>query len=358
MDDDKIKSLQISGNSSLKSAINKLNETAEGILFVIDHEERLIGCVTDGDIRRGIIGGLGLEGPVKSVMKRDYSSIKNEEPNRITLARNMMLKEKIEQIPVLDRKGRLVEVVLWIDVLDAKATRKSMKTNAVVIMAGGKGTRMDPFTRILPKALIPVGEKPAIEIIMERFYRYGFNHFIYTLNHKKEYLKLFLKDISSPYDVSWVEEESFLDTAGSLALLKDKLTETFFVSNCDSLLDVDFSSVLRWHQEQEAALSIIGCYNEIRIPFGILKIKNGQLGSIHEKPVKDVIVNTGVYVMEPSVLEYIPEGSPMDMSTLIDVVKGRQKVSVYPTHGSWLDLGQWDEYQTSIRAVARDNIDE
>jgi NDP-sugar pyrophosphorylase family protein len=215
-------------------------------------------------------------------------------------------------------------------------------------MAGGKGSRLDPFTRVLPKPLIPVGNKPIIEAIMERFARCGFNRFLYTLNYKKEYLKLFLKEASLPYTMEWVEEDDFLGTAGSLSLLKDKLTETFFVTNCDSLLDVDFEAVLRWHREHGAAITIIGCHNEFRIPFGVLEMSRGKLTKLIEKPVHDVMINTGVYIMEPQVISYLSDRKQTDFDELLKLLPKKDKVTVYPVYEGWLDIGQWEEYRKSL----------
>jgi len=146
-----------------------------------------------------------------------------------------------------------------------------------------------------------------------------------------------------------VEEDSFLGTAGSLILMKDRLKETFFVANCDSLLDVDFGQVLRWHREHKASLTVIGCHSEIKIPFGVLKISDGRVNKIAEKPTHDVIINTGIYVMEPRVLAYMNPGREMDMNTLIDIVSEKEKVSVYPIYNGWVDIGQLEDYKKFLK---------
>jgi NDP-sugar pyrophosphorylase family protein len=264
-----------------------------------------------------------------------------------------MIENKIGQIPVLNDRGIIVDVILWTDVLEEKEHLKlrELHSNKVVIMAGGKGTRLDPFTKVLPKPLIPVGNKPIIELIMERFYQYGFHNFIYTLNYRKEYIKLFLKESNFPYTIDWVEETDFLGTAGGLTLLKNKVADTFFVTNCDSLLEVDLEKVLKWHKEQKVAITIIGCYNEIKIPFGVLEIYGGKLQKITEKPVHDILINTGVYVMEPHIISYIPENEPIDMNALIDLAFKKEKISVYPIYKGWLDIGQWEEYKNAVEKL-------
>ena len=361
MNDDKLKSLLIGPQTTIKQAMHRLNETAEKILFVADQDRNLLGTVTDGDIRRGIINDRGFHDPVETIMRRNYIFVSSAEDDLQNHVKKKMLESGIEQIPVLDTRNRIVDVVLWTDLLEKKTVEASSARhpNQVVIMAGGKGTRMDPFTRILPKPLIPIGDKPIIELIMEKFSHHGFHRFQYTLNYKKEFIKAFLRENQYPYEIGWVEEPDFLGTAGSLALLRDKLTEPFFITNCDSLLvDINFSDILDWHREQQAAITIIGCHNEYKIPFGVLEISDGRLERISEKPVHDVIINTGVYVMEPRVLSLIKDGDKIDMNVLIDAVIKKDKVTVFPIYGNWLDIGQWEEYNKTVKhlKIEVDNV--
>lgn len=353
MDKTKLKALLVQHNITIKQAMQKLEETAEKILFVVNKDSVLLGTVTDGDIRRGIINGLKFSDSVENVMYRDFITLKHNTPEIENHAKKLMLQKKIEHIPVLDEKGKIIEVILWIDILGEKNQLKprQLRQNQVIIMAGGKGARLDPFTKILPKPLIPIGNKPVIELIMEKFYQYGFYKFLYTLNYKKEYLKLFLRENNFPYTIDWIEEKDFLGTAGSLSLLKGKVSDSFFVANCDSILNIDLEQVLSWHKEHSASMTIVGCHNEIKIPFGVLQLKNGRLEKISEKPVHDVIINTGVYVMEPHVISYIPEGKCMDMNELIDRVVEREKIAVYPISDGWFDIGQWAEYKNTIKIL-------
>jgi len=337
-------------NISIKEAIQKLNETGEKILFVVSEDNRLLGTVTDGDLRRGIVSGIGFSDKAERIMREDFIAISDETPKLDQVAKKIMIEKKIEQIPIIDSNGVIGDIILWVDILGKMkpVTTPKINSNSVLIMAGGKGTRLDPFTRILPKPLIPIGNKPVIELIMEKFYKYGFDKFIYSLNYKKEFVKAFLKENNFPYSIDWIEEESFLGTAGSISLLKDKVQESFFVTNCDTLLDVNFMDILEWHKEHNASITIIGSHNEVKIPFGVLEMSNGQLGKILEKPVHDLVINTGVYVMEPHVLSYITEGMQIDMNQLIETVARKEKISVYPIYNGWLDIGQWEGYKKGI----------
>jgi len=349
MDKAKLSTLLIPQETTIKQAIQKLNETAEKILFVVDAQNKLLGTITDGDIRRGILKGFGFAESIRSIMHANFFSVKasrNKRKNEDN-AQNLMIEKKITQIPLLDKEQRIIDVILWTDVLEEKISskREHLYANPVVIMAGGKGTRLDPFTRIFPKPLIPIGNKAVIELIMENFYKYGFHRFIYTLNYRKEYIKLFLKEYSFPYGIEFVEESDFLGTAGSLSLLEGMIQDTFFVNNCDSLVNVNFEKLLKWHQKNKAAVTILGCHNELTIPFGVLQLHDGKLDKILEKPVHDTIINTGIYVVEPHVISYIPKGRHMDMNTLLNAVAKKEKVSVYPITTGWFDIGHWEEYQ-------------
>ncbi len=292
------------------------------------------------------------------VMNSRFTAVKEGTPNLKQYIKALMVENKIEQIPVIDNKNIIVDVFLWTDILGkGKGTKpKKVFENPVVVMAGGKGTRMDPFTRILPKPLIPIGNKPVIELIMESFYKYGFHRFIYSLNYKKEYIKLFLREAKLPYKIDWIEEDDYYGTAGSLFLLRDNVKETFFVTNCDSLLSIDYGDVLRWHRSNNASITIVGCHNEIKIPFGVLHLSNGVLEGIIEKPVHDTIINTGVYVMEPDVLRHPGKRTHMDMNELIEEVSKEQKVVVYPIYGGWIDIGQWEEYKKSVEQFGGLNL--
>ena len=354
MEKTRLESLLVFIDTSIKEAMHKLTESGEKILFVVDMNKRLLGTITDGDIRRGIINGKAFIDGVVNVMNKVFTAAADNNPNILEFAKQAMLKRKIEQIPVLDNKGRIVDLILWSDILDEKTNiiKPELKPNQVVIMAGGKGTRLDPFTKIFPKPLIPLGNKTVIELIMERFYKYGFHKFIYTLNYKKEYIKLFLSEIDLPYSIEWVEEPDYLGTAGSLALLKEKVEKTFFVVNCDTLLDTDFGDILAWHEEHKASITVVGCYNEFKIPFGVLELYNGKLKKILEKPVHDVIINTGAYVMEPHILSYLPVGKSVDMNELIGGICNKEKISVFPISSGWFDIGQWKEYSKSLKILS------
>lgn len=353
MKKNKIKSLLTRPNTTIRQAVQKLNDTGERILFVVDNGDHLIGTVTDGDIRRGIVNGFKFSDSVEKIIQKNFVSVKNRMPSKEDYVRKLMLQTLIERVPVIDDNKVIIDVIRWADILkdDSSGENKKAHTNPIVIMAGGKGKRLDPFTRIFPKPLIPIGDRPVIELIMERFYKFGFYKFIYILNHKKEYLKLYLKENKYPYDIKLIEEKDTMGTAGGLSLLRDKIKEPFFLANCDSLLDVDFEELLNWHMEHKALMTIVGAHSEVKIPFGVLELSNGKLKSVSEKPAHDVIVNTGVYVMDPKILSYLPDDTQINMDKLINLIVRKDKITVFPIYSGWFDVGQWKEYRKTVEKL-------
>jgi dTDP-glucose pyrophosphorylase len=353
MDKTLLQKIIISPDKNLKHCIEKMNETGHKILFVAEEGGRLIGTLTDGDIRRALMSGVQFTDVCALVMHKEYIALQHTTPMIVEKCKQIMIEKIIEYIPILDDKGVIIDVLRWCDVFGESHGIKSTKMfgNRIVVMAGGKGTRLGPFTKIFPKPLIPVGNKPVIELIMDKFHACGFSNFTFTLNYKKEYIIAYLKENSFPYRCDWIEEPDFLGTAGSLSLLRDKIHETFFVTNCDTILDIDFAEVLQWHKERHAAVTIIGCYNEVKIPFGVLETSNTLLQKMNEKPVHGFIINTGVYLMEPHILSYIPRDTAFDMNHLLDAIVQKEIISVFTLYSGWYDVGQLEEYRNVINRL-------
>jgi len=218
-------------------------------------------------------------------------------------------------------------------------------------MAGGSGTRLDPFTRILPKPLIPIGDKPVIEILIERFAKYGSRCFYISLNYKSRIVKAFFEDYVKEYNISFIDEEKPLGTAGSLKLLAGKIKTTFIVSNCDILVQEDYNKIVEFHREGQYMLTIVGSVQHHVVPYGVCKTDiGGGLVDFEEKPKYDFLVNTGMYVLDPGVLKYIPPGKEFDMTELIhDLVQKGKKIGVFPvSEKSWIDIGQWEQYKKAV----------
>ena len=359
MEKTKLDALLISADTAIKPVMQKLNITGGKIVFVTDENRKLLGTVTDGDIRRGITNGLNFTAAVKEIMKTKFISINKNSPDIHKKAKELMQEHKIEYVPIVNGKGEITDVISWADYFDSESLSQeavNFLQNPVIIMAGGKGTRLDPFTKILPKPLIPLGDKPIIEHIMGRFQKRGFNKFKIIINYKKEMIKIYFSDNNLRYDIEFTEEKDYYGTSGGLFLLKSKLTDTFFVTNCDTILEGDYMDFLNWHKEKNNLLTIIGSHREILVPYGVLNMSNSSLVSINEKPKIDLFINTGTYIFEPEVLDFISENEYVDMDKLIERVKGRHndKIGVYPHWGGWFDTGQWGEYRDSLKQFGED----
>ncbi len=327
-----------------------MDEIGEKILFVVSQENILMGSVTDGDIRRFILKSGDLNKPIEKVMNR--TPIVMKEGYSQEEARNAMLSMLVEYLPVIDRNGKICDVIRWSEIFSHLIKKHPLISLPVVIMAGGKGSRLSPFTKILPKSLIPLGEKPIIEHIIDRFVDYGCNDFYITINYKGNMIKSYFNDFDYSYSLNFIEEQNYLGTAGSLYLMKDQIHSTFFVSNCDILIDADYSDILAFHRANGNKITLIASLKHYKIPYGICKItQGGKLVSLTEKPEYEFLVNTGFYVMEPSVFSSIPENSEYNMNDLIaKCVNNSETIGTYPiSEKSWVDTGQMEELDEALK---------
>lgn len=350
--DERYRKVLIRPNVCIREALKQMNESALQVLIVVDEENRIAGIVTDGDIRRSILRNISFEEPIEHIMSKNPITL--EFPAKEAKALELMKKYSIKHIPIINEKQEVVDIILWSDFLNNGKVKFPLQNIPVVIMAGGKGTRLDPFTKILPKPLIPVGDKPIIEIIMERFSKYGFNKFIISLNYKGEMIKTYFSENQMGYYIEYIEEKEFLGTAGGLTLIEDKLQDTFLVSNCDIITDANFDALLSYHKENRNKATILAIIRNVKIPYGVLKMQNADLEEITEKPDYHFIVNSGVYVLESDIIDLIPKNQSVDMPDLLVLAKKKGfKVQVYPANCSWFDIGEWDEYKKAIEYMKK-----
>lgn len=349
---EELRKILIKPEITIKQALKQIDETAEKILFVVNDDEKLLGTVTDGDIRRWILKDKSLGEEINKVMNK--TPIFLRKGYSIEEAKNLMVSNKIECIPVVDEYKRILSAIWWIDLFDKKLRRYKEIDIPVVIMAGGEGTRLSPFNKILPKPLIPINGEPIIELIIERFLEYGCKEFYLSLNYKANIIKAYFNDLKHDYNINYIEEEKPLGTVGSLYLLKDKINSTFYISNCDVLIEADYAEILKFHKDNKNMITVITSMKHYKIPYGIVRINNdGILKGIEEKPEYDFLVNTGMYVLEPEVLKDIPENKFYNITNLIDDYQNKgKKIGVYPvSEKSWLDIGQLEELQETIKRV-------
>jgi NDP-sugar pyrophosphorylase family protein len=268
----------------------------------------------------------------------------------------MMVSNRIECIPVVDADYRITELLFWNEVFDESIVRKPLRplANAVVIMAGGKGTRLDPFTRILPKPLIPIGNKTIIEVIIDKFCAHKINNYYISVNVKSKVIKSYFEELNPEYSVNYIHEPKPLGTAGSLKYLEGKASGNFIVTNCDIIINTDYAELVEHHEQTENDITIVASLKQYRIPYGVCNVGNGGiLTEIVEKPTYDLLVNTGMYVIKASLLSLIGQDEFLHMTHLIDrAKKSGKKVGVYPVgEKEWIDTGEWEEYKNALKLL-------
>jgi dTDP-glucose pyrophosphorylase len=337
---------------NIRHAVKAMDSGGKGFIIIVNENERVIGILTDGDFRRAILNGISLHENVMKIANKNFKFIEygTSENQIIEIFKNSV----ILHLPVLD-EGKLIDVLFRKDFnLDYKSVKYPQLNLSVVIMAGGKGTRLAPFTDILPKPLIPIGDKTIIEVIMDEYALFGIKDFYISLNYKAKLIKAYFEDSDLPFKISYIDEKKPLGTGGALKYLENKIGNAFFVSNCDIIIKDNYSKIVDFHYQGNFDLTLVGSMQHHIMPYGICEInKDGSLKKINEKPEYDFLVNTGMYLVEPRILKYIPEDSFFNMTDLITVLhNNNMKVGVYPvSNNSWIDIGQWEEYKNAVEKL-------
>ncbi len=345
MNTEKLLPFLISPESTVVDALQKLDRNGKRILFVTDPCRRLIGVLTDGDIRRWLIKTGELQGMVKRMMNQKPKVIYRKDASQ---AQEFMLQHIITALPVINSKGIILDIVFREETANQELGQDcSLKGTPVVIMAGGKGTRLYPYTKILPKPLIPIGDIPIMERIINRFLDFGVQDFFATVNYRKNMIKAYFAENSAEYSLSYVEEEKPLGTAGSLRLLTDRLAaQPFIVTNCDILIHADYGDIFQYHQDSGNELTIVTALKNIVVPYGVVHSReNGAVCAMEEKPKLSYFVNTGMYILGPGLIQEIPEDTFFHMTDLADkLMAENRKVGMYPiSEDSFLDMGEFEE---------------
>jgi dTDP-glucose pyrophosphorylase len=346
----------INKTSSVSTALKSLDRSAEKILFVVDAYNKFLGTITDGDIRRFLISNGNLDTEIKDLYNTK-STFFFEDEFDVDNVKNIMISKGIEVIPILNRKFTIIDYKTWKDLFNDQPVNKKNKGSIdvpVVIMAGGKGTRLEPFTKILPKPLIPVNDKPILKHIIDEFRQFKAKNFLLILNYKGEIIKAFMKEGTHDYNISYIWEEEFYGTAGSLNLLGDAIENDFILSNCDILVKADYSDVLKFHRKNNADMTILSAVKHYKIPYGVIERNaDGCVKRINEKPENTFFVNTGVYLLNKRILGLIPENVKYDMDIFIkDLLNKDFKIQTYPVNeNDYVDIGQWEEYKIAINKI-------
>ena len=348
-----MKDITVQPDVTIRQAMKTLDKTAEKCLLVVDKNRKLLGTLTDGDLRRSILGGVKFSENISdSYNTKPTVLIKNKYSTEE--AKQLLQNLKLDLIPVVDENHMVVDYVTWSGMSGKSQPKKSLADVPVVIMAGGKGTRLEPFTRVLPKPLVPVHDKPIIEHIIERFTDLGCSDFHLTVNYKSKILKAFFEELQPNYKLNFVEEQDPLGTAGSLRFLEGQFNQPFFVTNCDIIIKADYVNLHEFHRKGGYDITLVASAKEYIIPYGTCELNSdGHLSHINEKPQYDFLVNTGLYVLNPDILRLIPKNKFYHITHLIKDAKNKdKKVGVFPIDDdAWIDIGQWAEYRKAIERL-------
>ncbi|MDF2868542.1 MAG: Nucleotidyl transferase [Anaerocolumna sp.] len=340
----------VSDEDSVLQVMQIIDRNTKGIAFVCENGN-LLAVVTDGDIRRFIIHNGDINSFVKEIANYQPKFVYQDE---LINYDNYMKEYSITAVPIISRERRLLSIRF---LLDGQAIKKRNVNAPVVIMAGGKGTRLYPYTQILPKPLIPVGDKTITELIMDRFEAFDCNHFDLIVNYKKNFIKSFFLDNEVIRDVAFIEEKEFYGTGGGLKLLEGKYTEPFFMTNCDILVEEDYYEIMNTHIRDNNIITIVAAAKNITIPYGTIQVSDeGRVEQLKEKPSFSFLTNTGFYVISPEFLKQIPENTFIHITDIIQscIQKG-EKVGIYPINErSWMDMGQLEELEKMRERLEED----
>ena len=327
----------IQKNHSFRYGIEAMNKNSTGTLFIVENE-KIIGIFSEGDFRKAILREINLDTPIKYVMNKKFKFIgENVKEKKI----NKIFKKikNLKYLPVLGKNKKIIKILERDEFIKKN---KKISNNECVIMAGGLGSRLDFFTKIFPKALVPIGNKPIIEKIIEKFRLNNIGIFYCVLNHKANLIKSYLKEIQKNNKIFTVKEQKPLGTVGGLILLKDKLKKDFFLTNCDVTLDIDYQEVLNYHKKSKNIITIVAVLEKIKFPYGVFTSNSkGKVLSLKEKPEINNLINSGFYVLSPKIMKFIPKNTKLEMNELIKkLIKKNKKVSLFPVHPeTWKDFG-------------------
>ena len=346
---ERIQSRIIAPEESLLTAMKQMDSGGFKTLFVLS-DNRFEGLLTLGDIQRAIIKNISLSEPICSILDRDkiYGFVYESKE----VIRNKMQQLRAEVMPILDDNNALVDIWFWGDLFNNGETFVRETINLpVVVMAGGKGTRLKPLTNIIPKPMVPIGEKTILEEIMDRFEKIGCHKFYMSVNYKSDLLQFYLDQLEHKYDIRFFEEDKPLGTIGSISLLKGELNTPFFVSNCDIIIDQDYRDVYDYHLENQNDLTLVTAVKSLRIPYGVIETgEDGLMRNLKEKPELTYMINTGLYILNSECIDEIPEGEMFHITQLIERIKERNgRVGCFPvSEHAWKDKGEWPEYLKMI----------
>ena len=343
-----VNDIKLSVNSTIKDALQTINNGGLHVAIVVDENDALVGTVTDGDIRRGLLNGLDLNSSVSLVVHKSPSiaSVGDTKESILKIA----LAKKLHKIPLVDELGKLVGIEDIEDIIKPVG-----KTNRVILMVGGLGTRLRPLTQDTPKPMLKVGNKPILQTIVEKFAEYGFVNITMCVNFNASIIRDYFGDGKEfGVNIDYVLEQKRMGTAGALSLLKERPSEPFFVMNGDLLTNVNFEHILNYHALNKATATMCVREYDYEVPYGVVKMNDNKIIEIAEKPVQKFFVSAGIYMLSPEILDFIPQDEFYDMPTLFEKAIAQDKnVISFPIHEYWIDIGRLEEYQKANEEYAK-----
>ena len=332
--------LLINDRLSIHKVIEKLDNNDAHIIFVVDENKKLLGTITDGDVRRGILRGVELSAPANQIMNAQPIVVQDSDSKEKIFS--LMKKNVIRQIPILNKAGQLVDVEILEDVINF-----NRKDNTVVLMAGGLSTRLRPLTENIPKPMLKIGGKPILETILTNLIQSGFHKFYISINYLGDQIRDYFGNGSRwDIDIQYLQENEKMGTAGSLSLIKEKLVSPFIVMNSDLLTKVDFNHLLSFHKQHDSDATMSVRAFDYTVPYGTCKLENNRILDVMEKPTYKFFINAGVYVLNPKILSLIPENNYLDMPNLFSkLIRLKKEVTAFPIREYWLDIGQMNDFE-------------
>lgn len=346
--------INISGNTiseedNLKSALEQLGKVSIKVLLVVDAEECFVATLTDGDVRRAILAGASLETKVSQISNYHPMFLEVDDKD---VAERILLERKLIALPIVDIAQKIKKVYVIGEA--QKQDVVPLIDIPVVIMAGGLGTRLYPYTKILPKPLIPIADIPISERIIQSFQKIGCKEFYMVINYKKNMIKAYFNDLDHEYKIHFVEEDIPLGTGGGLSLIKEYISDTFVLTNCDIIIMDDVRSIVKHHKEAQNKVTIVCSLKNFEIPYGIVNFaEGGEIESFVEKPGMSFFTNTGYYICEEEIFDYVGYNEKIGMPDIVERMRvDGLKIGIYPiSDNAWLDMGQFDSMESMERRL-------
>lgn len=334
-----IENMIINKDENIINALKTINETSKGIVYVVDNKRKLVGTLTDGDIRRALINGIGLNEGVNKVM--NSNPIKAVKDTNVMRLKELMIKGAIRELPLVDEENILVDSICLNELLIPKG-----KDNYVLVMAGGLGTRLKELTVEIPKPMLNLGDKPILHHIIERFKSYGFNKFLLSVNYKSEIIENYFQDgINYECKINYLKEKKRLGTGGAISLAKEYIKDDFFVVNGDIYSTVNLNEVMKIHKKNNNDITIVSVKKNVNIQYGVLEVENNKVTDIIEKPNYEFLISGGIYCLNPKVMELIPENEYFEITDLFTkAMERKMKVESFVIDDYWIDIGRIEDY--------------